>query len=272
MTRWVSRIITANVVVFLITTSQPALFEALAFDRYTLREHPWSPVTYMFVHAGFGHIFFNMLVLYFFGQRVEQRLGGQRFVTLYLLSGLGGAALSFIMDTASIVGASGATFGVSLAFAYFWPRAKVLIWGVLPVEARVLVIATTAYTIFAGVTKGSVVGGGVAHFAHLGGYATAYVYLAWIERHSPARDFRKRVDTALYGGTAARVLGGPPEPRWDSIARDGLHPLNLEELDRLRAKASQHGIASLTPDERAFVHRLELRENGPRQSGGAPTA
>ena len=157
---------------------------------------------------------------------------------------------------------TGATFGVSLAFAYFWPREKVLIWGVLPVEARVLVIATTAYTIYAGMTHGSVVGGGVAHFAHLGGYATAYLYLAWLERNSPAREFRKRVDTALYGGKPAGVLlGGPPEPQWDAISREGLHPLNLEELDRLRAKVQEHGTYSLTPDQRAFLHRLPLRES-----------
>lgn len=271
MTRWVSRIITANVLVFLLTETHPELRSLLAFNRYTLLVQPWTPLTYMFVHAGFGHIFFNMLVLYFFGQRVEDRLGGRRFLTLYLLSGLGGAALSFVMDTASIVGASGATFGVSLAFAYFWPREKVLIWGVLPVEARVLVVATTAYTLYAGLRPGSGIGGGVAHFAHLGGYATAYLYLAWIERHSPAREFRKRVDTALYGGTA-RVIGGPPEPRWDAISREGLHPLNLEELDRLQAKAAEHGVASLTPDERAFVHRLSLRETGRGSPGGAASA
>lgn len=270
MTRWVARLIGANVVVFLLTQTQPRLFELLAFSKWTLFEQPWTPFTYMFVHAGFGHILFNMLGLYFFGPRVEERLGSRHFLTLYLLSGLGGAALSYITadltHTTSIVGASGATFGVFLAFAYYWPRERVLIWGLLPVEARVLVLVTTAYAIFGGVTRGSIVGGGIAHFAHLGGYAAAYLYLAWLDRHSPAREFRKRVDTALYGGKPGGVLpvGGSGEPRWESISREGLHPLNLEELDRLQAKVREHGAGSLTPDERAFLHRLAQRESAHR--------
>jgi hypothetical protein len=137
-------------------------------------------------------------------------------------------------------------------------------------EARVLVLLTTGYAIFGGVTNGSVVGAGIAHYAHLGGYGAAFLYLVWLDRYSPAREFRKRLDTALYGGQPAGVAGvasvltGPPEPNWDAIPRDGLHPLNLEELDRLRAKAQAHGMSSLTADERAFVHRLSLRESAPR--------
>ncbi|HWJ24076.1 MAG TPA: DUF6576 domain-containing protein, partial [Gemmatimonadaceae bacterium] len=65
-------------------------------------------------------------------------------------------------------------------------------------------------------------------------------------------------------GGVTRVLSGPPEPRWDAIPREGLHPLNLEELDRLQAKVQEHGMASLTADERAFLHRLSLRESAPR--------
>lgn len=267
MTRWVSRLIAANVIVFIITMGQPGLARSLAFMPALAMLRPWTAFTYMFVHGGLAHIAFNMLGLYFFGPRVEQRLGGAHFLSLYLVSGLGGAALSFLTPTASIVGASGAVFGVFMAFAHYWPRERVMIWGVLPVEARVLVILTTGYAIFGGVTGGSIVGAGIAHYAHLGGYGAAFLYLVWLDRYSPAREFRKRLDTALYGGQTGgvtRVLSGPPEPRWDAIPREGLHPLNLEELDRLQAKVQEHGMASLTADERAFLHRLSLRESAPR--------
>ena len=271
MTRWVSRLIAANVVVFILTMSEPALRYTLAFVPALFVERPWTAFTYMFVHApGLAHIGFNMLALYFFGPRVEQRLGSAHFFSLYLVSGLGGAALSFLTPAASIVGASGAVFGVLMAFARYWPREKIYIWGVLPIEARVLVILTTAYELFGGVSGGRFGGAGIAHYAHLGGYGAAFLYLAWMDRYSPAREFRKRLDTALYGGqpsgvaSVASVLTGPSEPNWDAIPRDGLHPLNLEELDRLRAKAREHGMASLTADERAFVHRLSLRESAPR--------
>lgn len=267
MTRWVSRLIGANVVVFLLTMSQPHLGAVLAFSPSEFMTRPWTAFTYMFVHAGLAHIAFNMLGLYFFGPRVEQRLGSAHFLSLYLVSGLGGAALSFLTPTASIVGASGAVFGVFMAFAHYWPRERVMIWGVLPVEARVLVLLTTGYAIFGGVTRGSVVGAGIAHYAHLGGYGAAFLYLVWLDRFSPAREFRKRLDTALYGqqnGGVTSVITGPPEPRWEAIPRDGLHPLNLEELDRIQAKVREHGMTSLTADERAFVHRLSLRESAPR--------
>lgn len=254
MTPWVTRLLFANVLVFLVTMSSPAAFGLLELIPALAFARPWTPVTYMFVHAGLGHIFFNMLGLFFFGPRVEERLGGPHFIALYLVSGLGGAVLSVFTPNAAIVGASGAVFGVFLAFARFWPHHRVLIWGVIPVEARVLVLVATAYAVFSGVT-GS--GQGVAHFAHLGGYAGAYVYLRFLERNSAAARFRQRVEAATYGGTTP--LFGSGELRIEAIPRAGLHEMNLEELDRLAAKVSAGGAQSLTPDERAFLHRMASR-------------
>lgn len=254
MTPWVARLLAANIAMFALTVFMPDLWLTLALrPRYVLQQ-PWTPVTYMFVHAGMWHLFFNMLSLYFFGPRVEQRLGSDRFIVLYLLSGLGGAALSFFTPTAAIVGASGATFGVFLAFAMFWPHDRIMIWGVIPVEARVLVLVTTMYSLWGG--TGSV-GGQIAHWAHLGGYAAAYLYLRWIDTRSDRRQFKKRVEDATFGKRPPIVSAAAPD--FDSIKRDGLHPLTLEELDRLRTKVGAEGASSLTPDERAFLHRMTLR-------------
>src|SRR5690606_15898834 len=137
--------------------------------------------TYMFAHSTFGltHILFNMSALYIFGPRAEMRMGGPRSIRMYLSAGVSGGLLSlFFTPFAVIVGASGAVFGVQLAFAMFYPRDRIFIWGIIPVEARVLVVIMTAITLYGGFSGG----GGVAHFAHLGGYIGAWVYLKWLEK------------------------------------------------------------------------------------------
>src|ERR687895_296568 len=106
MTPWVARLIAANVVMFALGEAMPELGWILPLRPRLVLQQPWTPITYMFMHAGPWHLFFNMLSLYFFGVRVEERLGSRRFITLYLLSGLGGAALSFLTPPpVTIVGA-----------------------------------------------------------------------------------------------------------------------------------------------------------------------
>ena len=262
-TPWVTRLLAANVAIFFLFHAVPSL--ALLEPQLRLvpafvMERPWTPFTYMWLHAGIGHLFFNMLGLFFFGPRLEQRLGPVHFLALYLVSGLGGAALSFldplapgVIPTTPIVGASGAIYGVVLAYALIWPSDRVMVYGIFPVEIRLLVLLTAGYAIWAGFTGAS---SGTAHFAHLGGYVGAYLYLAWADRKSASRQYRRRLDTALYGRSTPVH---DDEPQWDAIRREGLHALNLEELDRLQAKVRTHGAASLTADERAFLHRLSLR-------------
>src|SRR3569832_645436 len=94
MTPWVFRLLIANVVIYLLQMSYSELTLLFAFSASCVLVVPWTPITYMFVHGGIGHIFFNMLVLYFFGPRVEGRLGSGRFIALYLVCGLTGALLS----------------------------------------------------------------------------------------------------------------------------------------------------------------------------------
>jgi membrane associated rhomboid family serine protease len=268
MTPWVKRLLIANVVVFVITLAMPRVTDLLLFQPASAFYRPWTFVTYMFVHGGYWHIIFNMITLAFFGPRVEAQLGSGRFIVLYFLSGLGGALLSFITPMAMIVGASGAIFGVELAYAMIWPRDKILIWGVLPVEARWLVIGQTVYSVYAGFGG---YGGGVAHFAHLGGYVAAFIFLKWIDHKSPLRSYQRKLDSALYGkkGTLPVGLLGDTEElaKWEAIPRDGLHSMNLEELDRVLDKARREGVRSLTPDERAYLHRLSLR--GPAPADGS---
>jgi membrane associated rhomboid family serine protease len=253
MTPWVARLLWANVIVFLLQNLLPQVTYLLAYQPAAVLVRPWTPVTYMFVHGGLGHIFFNMLALFFFGPRVEARLGPGSFLRLYLLSGLVGALLSFFFTPAAfIVGASGAVFGVMMAFAYYWPREHIYIWGVLPVEARWLVIITTAIALLGGFTGR---GGGVAHFAHLGGYLGGFLYLKWLERRSPARRFRRQA------APPPRRTDGGDVRRWARIRRDELHEVNRQEVDRILDKISAQGVASLTPAERETLERFSAQQN-----------
>ncbi len=243
MTPWVQRLIIANVVMFFVQQTMPGLVGQLAFIPAFAFSRPWTMITYMFLHGGLGHIFFNMLALYFFGPRVEQRLGSERFSALYFISGISGALLSMVFARQSpIVGASAAVFGVMLAFARFWPRDKIYIYGVLPLEARWLIALSVAYAVFSGL-RGST--GGVADFAHLGGFAGGYLYLLYIERTKGARQFRKQ------------AVAGPPRDSlgdsWKRVDASGVHDVNRDEVNRILDKISATGIASLTPQERLFL-------------------
>jgi membrane associated rhomboid family serine protease len=150
MTPWVQRLLIANVMMLFVTEVSPVVAGQLAFVPVYAASRPWTLVTYMFLHAGWMHLIFNMIGLYFFGPRLEDRLGGRQFLLLYFLSGIAGAILHVTGGIAvtllsvpfnpwvPMVGASGAVFGVLMGFALYWPRERIYIWGVLPVEARVL--------------------------------------------------------------------------------------------------------------------------------------
>ena len=252
MTPWVLFLLLANGAVFLfVNQMSPELGAWLAFQPLSVFVRPWTLITYMFVHAGFGHLFWNMLVLYFFGPRVETRLGGARFIGLYLVSGLGGALLSFIDPAVFIIGASGAIFGVELAFARYWPRDKIYIWGVLPIEAWLLVVVMTGVSLFGGLERS----GNVAHWAHLGGFAGAALYLAVMERMSPARRFRQESRPARPGLLGERAS----LEKWSRIRGDDMHEVNRTELERIRRILNERGVAGLSSDDRAFLERFSPR-------------
>lgn len=256
MTQWAMRLIIANVAMFMVTMYvMPGLGNELVFHPRFVLARPWTIVTYMFLHGGWSHLIFNMLVLFFFGPRVEERLGSRHFVGLYFTAGIIGALLSIPIG-APIVGASAGMYGVSLAFAYYWPRERIYIWGVLPVEARWLVVAMTVLAITGGFTGGRIGGTNVAHLAHLGGYVGGFLYLKLMEWRSPARQFRSRAT-----GTAPRVpvviaSESSDLERWATIPRDELHEVNRDEVDRLFSKIKSGGIRSLTPEERASLDRF----------------
>ncbi len=247
MTHWVGRLIVANVAMFLLQQASPAVTRMLWFVPVLFPFRPWTVFTYMFLHGGLWHLLFNMIGLWFFGPRLEERLGTKHFLWLYMVSGLMGAALSVFMPFVPIVGASAAVYGVLLGYARYWPRHQIFLWGILPVEARVLVAALTFMSLYGGISGG----GNIAHLAHLGGFLGGYLYLKWMEHRSPSRMFKKKVEAS-----AMRKPDGNEMERWSRIQRDNMHPVNRSELDRVLAKIEEKGVGGLTPDERAFLDRF----------------
>ena len=142
----------------------------------------WQPVTYLFLHstAGFGHILMNMLTLWMFGTALESVWGTKRFLQYYFFCGVGAGfcvvvlnAMFGSMNTRTI-GASGAIYGLLLAFGILFPRAVIYFFGLFPIEARwyVLIMGVVVFLSALGDS-----GGSVSHFAHLGGMAFGYAFL-----------------------------------------------------------------------------------------------
>jgi membrane associated rhomboid family serine protease len=213
----------------------------LAYVPAFALQRPWTILTSMFMHGDVMHLFFNMIGLYFFGSSVEARLGPKRFATLYFVSGFSGALASTVLPLTPIIGASGGVFGVMLAFAKFWPDTPIYIWGVFPVPARILVTVTTVLAVFSGLSGAA---DGIAHFAHLGGYAGAWLYLLRIDRVS--RRFKRKA--AVPAPVVASRLD-----RWETIDLHKVHQANREEVSRLIEQARARGIRSLTAQEQTFL-------------------
>ncbi len=244
MTPWVKRLVFANIAVYLLQMSVLGITSYLALVPAALLYRPWTIFTYMFAHSTFGftHILFNMFALFIFGPRVEMRLGGTHFIRMYLVAGITGGLVSlFFTPYAAIVGASGAVFGVSLAFAMFYPREKIYIWAIIPVEARVLVVIMTVVSLYSGMRGG----GNVAHFAHLGGYLGAFLYLKYAEKRSPAKQWEKKVS----GPPPSKI----PLGNWQSVNLAMVHEVNRDEVTRILAKIQTQGESSLTSQERVFL-------------------
>jgi len=139
----------------------------------------WTFATYMFVHGGFGHILFNMLALFIFGTHVERHMGSREFLLFYLVTGTLAGVFSFFMYYLTgqyfvwLMGASGAVFAVSLAYAVLYPDSIIYIWGILPVRAPIMVLGFTILELFSSVFRPH---SGVAHLTHLAGFAFAWLY------------------------------------------------------------------------------------------------
>lgn len=159
------------------------LFPLYSFARPEF--HWYQMITHMFMHGGVSHIAFNMFGLYSFGSALEHYWGSKRFLFFYISCGLG-AAITFNLvnqfvfnDTiSSAVGASGAIYGLLVAFAFMFPNAELIfLFLPFPVKAKYFVPIIVGIDFFSGVSGSSFLGGGIAHFAHIGGALVGFLMM-----------------------------------------------------------------------------------------------
>ncbi len=203
----------------------------------------WRLITYQFLHDfyGFGHIFWNMLILYFFGTMLERFWGSRKFLTFYLVCGsMGGVfypllALAGFLPAAYLVGASGAIFGMLAAGAILFPRLRVLVMFVVPVPLAVLAIILaliSAMNLFAGDNAGG-------EAAHLAGMATGVVYIV-------SESWRAKLKLKIRSGAWERKMTA--------------HRKLELELDRILQKVHESGLHSLTQKEKKILKQATEAE------------
>jgi membrane associated rhomboid family serine protease len=205
----------------------------------------WQPVTYMFLHGGVFHLCFNMLVLWMFGSTLEVTWGPRRFLKFYFICGIGAGLLNAVVTPGSLVptiGASGAIYGLLLAFGVLFPEQLIYIWGIFPVKAKYFVIGIGVLELL---TAMSVTQSRIAHFTHLGGILFGLVYMKWPvwQKAASLWHVEKKRERHL------RVV-------WD---RDREKQKLSKEIDALLDKAGRNGIESLSEKEHARFNELSKR-------------
>ena len=151
----------------------------------------WQLVSYGFLHGGLAHLFFNMFALYMFGMPIERLWGTRRFLIFYFVCMIGAGLVQLAVAHLSgeiypTIGASGAVFGLLLAFGMMYPNARImLLIPPIPMKAKYFVVGYGLLTLFFGMT-GTM--SGIAHFAHLGGMLFGFgLILYWASKASPSR-------------------------------------------------------------------------------------
>jgi len=151
------------------------LYPYLVYRRF----YVWQLVTYLFLHGDVGHILVNMLMLWMFGCELEKAWGPNRFLRYYFLTGIGAGILTCFFSQLSLtIGASGAIFGVMLAYGMTFPDRQILFWFIFPMKAKHFVLLLAGIELW---VSSRWVSDGIGHFAHLGGMLFGYLYLkrAW---------------------------------------------------------------------------------------------
>ncbi len=244
MSRTVKQLIIINVALFVLIHLLPqfpwlALLGLVPQDVFAgLRI--WQLFTYMFVHLGLWHLALNMLMLWFFGPAIERAWGRRQFLFYYFFTGVGAALCSWISAFRSplpVVGASGAIFGLLVAYAMMFPETVILLFFIFPMKIRHAVLVLAGINLLGALSQPYA---GIAYFAHLGGGLCGYLYLKneWMRRQF-----------AYWGLADIRAWRRARKARGRQSAQKALE----EQADKILDKVSQYGIDSLSRKERRIL-------------------
>jgi membrane associated rhomboid family serine protease len=216
----------------------------------------WQFFTYMYLHGGMMHIGFNMFALWMFGTELEYNWGSRDFFKFYTVCGIGGGVLVWLTSFTSLgnpsiatIGASGAIFGLLVAYGLMWPDRIILLFGIMPMKALHFVIIFGAIDLFYGVTG---TGGDIAYFAHIGGGVTGFIYLKYgwrimVYLESMFRRLKRRKFTVIKGGKRG---SDSPEEKYQDMD---------DEVNRILDKISKSGMESLDDREKRILERASKR-------------
>ncbi len=265
---WVIRLIILNVAVFIFhqivfsvvgVGGQAVPVRDIITDYFGLRpigiiEHfyVWQLVTYMFLHGGFLHLFLNMYALLIFGIPVEQAWGGKRFLAYYMITGTGAGVAIFLINAfmgginylTPTIGASGAIFGLLLAFGMLFPDAEILLFFVIPIRAKFLVFLYGGLEVYALVTSG--VQSPISHVGHLGGLVCGIIYFLLIRKRGIS--FKSKLLKARFNKEVGRGREKKPE-------ETGSSEIQLRDILK---KISTDGPEVLTDDEYQVIKYKEI--------------
>ena len=183
----VKALLIANAAMFVAGILAPAIPALLGLHPNQVVEEfaLWQPATYMFLHADVFHILFNMLALWMFGVELERRWGTPFFVKYYAVTGVGAALITVAVSLlpgmersyyANTIGASGAIYGLLLAYGVSFPDRPIYLYFLFQIPAKYFVMIVGAVAFFSSISNQP---GGVSHAAHLGGLVVGYLYLRW---------------------------------------------------------------------------------------------
>ncbi|MBV6512076.1 MAG: Rhomboid protease GlpG [Ignavibacteriaceae bacterium] len=249
----------------------------------------WQFITYQFMHGSFSHLFFNLFSLWMFGAELENMWGSRNFLIFYLVAGIGGAVFHLLFSSIfqgiipPVIGASGAIFGVMVAFGLLFPDRYILFYFFIPLKTKYFI----AFLILINILAVDDAGSGVAHLAHLGGAVFGFLFLLFDKRLG--FDIHQRMSgwkDSFYRGGKGRRPSNPfgsggifnrdeEEDRYTSRTtsyrdvEDASYKdvkkeegeVSQEEIDRILDKISQSGYKNLTEDEKRILFEASRRMN-----------
>jgi membrane associated rhomboid family serine protease len=200
----------------------------------------WQIFTYMFLHGGLFHLLINLFILWMFGRPLEREWGISSFLKYYFTCGLGAGIFILITSLNSkipVVGASGAIYGILVAFAMLYPDSIIYLYFLFPIKAKHFAILIGAVAFLSGISGG---GSNIAHFGHLGGLLVGYVYLKF-----PVWKYHLRPETIF---SLLRL------PKISLRRRYRTNSYKIEErVNQILDKILLHGVDSLTPEEKRIM-------------------
>jgi membrane associated rhomboid family serine protease len=208
----------------------------------------WRFLSYAFIHFNIWHIIFNMLMFWMFGTEVCKHLGERNFTTLYLVSAVFASVFSLpfytfgIMGNNPIIGASGALFGVMVAYAFLFPERIILVFFILPMKIKYAIWIFIAIDLFMANS-----GDGIAHYTHLGGVLSGYLFmLAWSKKSTKQETYSKE----FFKEKAKE--NKPSEPLEGELYK-GNSNVKEERLNEILEKINLSGLQSLNQEERDYL-------------------